>query len=410
MSVTRQCPTGNGTSLVSFPIALEGVTPTVDIYNSIINPLQFDIKWGSSEVLPDFSLATVNTGEVYHPTINTTSLTYLGNNYVLQSIQFTQPTHQGWLALVNTMGLVSNNKEDIILTFMTDNQAGGENNKPPQFIILVSPIIRIGTAIRSSAFLNSLANQVSAPVGPDSLFPNITGNQFAYYTTCSTGLNTDTDFNNSLVVVNVQGLLVWDYIMTSILRLYNKISTTATFPVYVTPAYGLFENAATKITSLNDFKNLVSVTIQYTSSSAPRVPPVQNVATDAYKCVPLNPETDVSGGAIKVDTSTGDVLSSTLYDRKATIDEYNTKGVSSIPYNIFEQYTRIFLIIMITVIGIWLIIYSVLSLTVGPESTGGGASRIKMAFTNLLKVPIYVVVAFFCTFIGIMVGIFVKPT
>lgn len=410
MPVTRQCPTGNGSSLVSFPIALEGITPTVDLYNSIKNPLNFDITWGSSAVLPEFSLASVNFAEVYHPSFNTTSLSYLGNNYVLQSIQFTQPTHKSWLALVNTMASPLNNKEDVILTFMTDDQPGGQSNKAPQFIILVSPIIRIGSAIRSSAFLNSLANQVATPIGPDSLFPNVAGNQFAYYTTCSIGLNTDTDFNNSLVVVNVQGLLVWDYIMITILKLYNKTPTTAAFPVYVPPAYGLFEVAATPITTLVDFKNLVSVTIQYTSTAAPRLPPVQQVATDSYKCVPLNPDTDVSGGAIKVDASTGDVLSNTLSDRQATINAYNTTGVSSIPYNVFEQYTRIFLIVMISVIGVWLVIYSVLSLTVGPESTGGGASRIKMAFTGLLKVPIYVVVAFFCTFIGIMVGIFVKPT
>lgn len=439
MNVTRQCPTGDGTSLVSFPIGIEGVNPSISTYNSIINPLNLEFTWGSSSVLPEFSLESISFANVYHPSFPTTSLSYKENNYVLQSVQFTNPTHQAWLALTTTMATPLNNKEDVILTFMTENIPGESARKNPQFIILVSPIIRIDNAIRSSAFLNSLANQVAGPVGPDSLFPNTPGSQFAYYTTCSAGINTNIDFNNSLVVINVQGLLVWDQIMLNILTLYNKTSTDAGFPVFIPPVYGLFSEIPTILKDMSSFMRVVAVSIQYTTSapsstsstsapSAPSAPsstsapsplsstsaqtstyPVKDYSTDAYKCVPLNPATDVSGGAIKIDSTNGQILSNTLTDRKTAIDAYNTTGVSSIPYNVFEKYTRIFLIVMISIIGFWLLIYSVLSLAVGPEATGGGASKIKMAFTNLLKVPFYIVIAFFCTFAGLMLGIYFKP-
>jgi hypothetical protein len=72
-----------------------------------------------------------------------------------------------------------------------------------------------------------------------------------------------------------------------------------------------------------------------------------------------------------------------------------------------KQNTQIFLIIVFTIVGVFILIYTVLSLTVGEASVGSTGSRLKMALAEMLKVPIYVVVAALCTFIGLIVGIFV---
>uniref|UniRef100_A0A6C0JUT3 Uncharacterized protein n=1 Tax=viral metagenome TaxID=1070528 RepID=A0A6C0JUT3_9ZZZZ len=383
--------------LKSFPIDINGFSPSHQTYNSLVEPLNLSIDWGAGTDIPEFSQsASVQSGELYHSSFDSTKLAYSSSTYTLMSVQITRPTHIKWLALTSSEAINNNNQEDIILTFINTV------NALPTFIILVNPVIRIARPIVSSAFLTAFANQTTNnAIGPDSLFPNNVKDQFAYYTTCGTIPTLGT--LNALVVVNVQGLLVWDGIMESIKSIYSTQRNTQ-FPAYINPFYNLFLAPPTVISDIASFSSKILVSNGY-ASSVQTAPSIQKVVTDSYKCVTMNPETDISGGALYIDSSTGTPMTSALAKRQLEKDNYNSSYTAAIPYTILQNYTKTFLIIVFSVVFVFIILYAILSLTVGESEMGSGASRLKLVFANILKVPVYVVIAFFCTFIGLFVGI-----
>lgn len=405
--MTSQCP---AQSLQSFPVNLEGFTPTYERYETLIEPISLSLTWGQDTTPPEFSqMANINSGELYHLSFNNTRLLYDNMNYALVSVQLTAPTHKSWLALTTPDAIVENNVEDIILTFTCESIEGSSITKTPQYIILVSPIIRTPNPRINPSFLESLANQTSVNVSPGSLFPNEQNHQYARYITCARGITSQSDFQNVMVIVNVQGLLVFDQVMKTIEDNYKK-QKTGSYSSYIPIYYNLFSSTSATIQNM-DFNTFVKVSRGYSTS-------VQTLAsskivtetTDAYKCVPINPETQIDGAGLKVNSSTGEVLTTELANRKAQIDAYNSTKVSSIPYTILENYTRIFIVIAISITAIFIIVYTVLTVTVGPEATGvGGHTMLQKISTNILKVPVYVIIAFFCTFVGLMVGAFISP-
>jgi hypothetical protein len=394
-----QCPQ---TSIQSFPVDL-GFTPTYEIYDSLIQPLNLDFTWGSGTDIPVFSpTASVQSGELYHSSFDSTRVEYNGISYVLISTQLSKPSHSKWLSLKSSEAINSNNQEDIILTFICEPLPGSTVNKPPQFIILVSPIIRINRPIVSSPFLTAFANGTASNVTPETLFPNSTKDQLAYYTSCAKGFTPTTDFQNVLVVVNVQGLLVWNNIMESIKSAYTTYRSSS-YPKYVS-VFDIFSNTPTTITDQVKFKSLVKVTKGYASSVQSESPVIETV-TNSYKCVTLNPDTDISGGSIYIDRESGTILSDTLAKRQLEKDNYNSTQTAKIPYEILRSYTSNFLIFAFSIVLIFIFIYAILSVTLGESDMGSGASTLKLALANLLKVPVYVIIAFFCTFIGVFVGV-----
>jgi hypothetical protein len=403
-----QCPE---LSLKSFPVNIQGFTPDKTFYDTIKEPLTLKFTWKYTNEVPHFSTsANVNSGQISHSSIDNTTLLYENRNYSLVSLQLTVPTHNKWLALTATDATTVNNLEDVILTF-TCESIPGDTAKPPQYIILVNPIIRTTNPRVSSSFLTSLATQqnLNGNIGVDSLFPNNNSNQYAYYTTCAQGITSGSDYQNVLVVVNVQGLLVWADYMDNIKSIYTAQKTNS-YPLYDPIYYGLFSSTIYTFRDRIDMSNRVKVSYGYGSSSyVPSIPVEQETVTDAYKCVPLNPETQINGSALKVDSSTGTLLSNVLAERQTTVNEYNTKGIANIPFTTLEKVWWIFLIVITSVIFIYIIGYTILAATIGPKATGPEAHGLwHRMLQNIIKTPIYVVVAFFSIFIGMMIGVAVK--
>jgi hypothetical protein len=387
--------------LTSFPIALDASMRPRSSYNGLTNTqVGLSITWGSGSDIPEFSQsASVQSGELSHSSFSRTSLKYNSNNYQLFSVQLTSPTHSSWLALKDSDVTTGNNLEDVILTFVSTE------GRSPFFIILVNPIIRVPVPVQSSAFLTAFTTQNNSDVGPDSLYPNDRTKQFVYYNTCGQDIGNSNNIQ-VLVVVNVQGLLVWQNIMENILSIY-RVERFTSFPSYVPPFYNLFVGSPTA--PLTTFVGYgVSLGLGYASSvQTPNIS--REVLTDSYKCVPFNPERDVSGGALYIDSLSGTPLSNTLAKRQQEINNYNSTYTATIPYNILKKYTNIFLIIVFSILFVFIIIYGVLSFTVGATQVGSGASQLNLILTGILKTPIYVVIAFFCTFVGLFIGITLSP-
>ena len=62
---------------------------------------------------------------------------------------------------------------------------------------------------------------------------------------------------------------------------------------------------------------------------------------------------------------------------------------------------------MFTFVGLFILVSLVLFFTTPESHTGSWGPRAKMALAEFLKMPVYVVIAFICTFVGLIVGIFV---
>ena len=104
--MTSQCPTQ---SLQSYPVDLQGFKPTYEMYESLIEPISLSFTWGNDSAIPEFSSsADINSGEISHPSIYTTRLTYANTNYILDTVQLTTASHTNWLALNDSEALAVN--------------------------------------------------------------------------------------------------------------------------------------------------------------------------------------------------------------------------------------------------------------------------------------------------------------
>jgi hypothetical protein len=395
------CPS---TAIKSFPVTLAStlqISPV--LYNTVKSPINLSFEWASGTDIPTFSdTVSLNSGELYHSSISPTKLIYNNATYSLLSVQLTSAAHSSWLALTTSEATIIDNTEDVVLTFLHEPEIGNNVNKAPMMVILVSPIVRINRIFPSSTFLSGLANSTAQTVSCNSLFPNISNNQYAYYTTCAKSLSPGNDFQNALVVINVQGLLVSNNIMTKILEKYQSPE----LPPYISSnLLSNFVFESSQPLSTTNFTSKVKVSLGYGNTGATTDSSMLTTPIDNYKCVPLNPETDIDNGALTVDTRNGTILKNSLGIRQAEIDSYNASYTATVPYDILKQYTTYFIIIVFSITFGVIIIYAIISLIGGESEAGTGATRIKMAIAGLLKVPIYVVIAFFCTFIGLFVGI-----
>lgn len=402
--MSQTCPTG---SIVSFPVGLN-FNATYEAYNSLIEPqLNLAFNWGSGTDIPEFS--SMGSGELYHSSFDSTRVTYNNKSYILVAVQITRALHTSWLALTNKDVITSNNQEDVIMTFIHE-PIDGDITKDPQYIILVSPIVRTSLPFVSSAFLSAFANQTREAIGPETLFPNNPREQYAYYKSCAKGITAASQFQNVLVLIKVQGLLVWNSIMDSISSNFSTTRSTGGYGGYKGIFINLFNETPSRLVdtasamSTTSFRRVVKVSKGYTTSTL-RPPTVIQSSTDNYKCVPFNPQTDMSGGAIYVDPSDGTLLSNKISERDAAINTYNSSYTPTIPYDTLKKYTKNFMIITFSVVFVLIIIYVILSLTKPESEVGSAGSRLKMLISNVWNVPIYVVIAFICTFIGLFIGL-----
>jgi hypothetical protein len=201
--------------------------------------------------------------------------------------------------------------------------------------------------------------------------------------------------------------------MDNIRKLYSG-DAKKDMPPYVAPYYNMFLETASIISNSGgstgpSFSSVVQVSNGYASSLQTAPPPTQQISTDAYKCVPFDPDKDISGGSIVLDSTTGVPLTREQASRKAEIDNYNSIQASTIPYRTIEYYSRIFIITIFSIIGFIILFYIIATLTVGTSETGTMGSKFKLLMLDLLKTPIYIIVAFVCTFAGLTLGLVLRP-
>jgi hypothetical protein len=294
MSINK-CPLGN---LQSFPVKAGFTVTDTTFTKAKEKPMNIQFNWGTRTTAPNFSYA--NSG-IFDHTQNDylTTLMYNGVLYTLASGQLTKPSHNNWLRPETLEVGKLDNVEDIMLTFQRDMYTP-ISSTDPAIIILVNPILRNRSQNGNPLYLANFGNQVASPVTLESVFPWITSNSYAYYTTCVNGLTSRDPYKNILVLLNLSGMMVSTELMTKIKDMYNKFSE-GDYPEYVPPGnFRTQSNPNDTIKSVREGFQTATQTSPVSSDSD------TNGSSQGYKveqCFRFDPEMVRADGTIVLDAA-----------------------------------------------------------------------------------------------------------
>jgi len=300
-------------AVTSFPLAVDRA-PTQFDYDAVDEPITMNFQWATRSISPSFmpGTAMIDEGSGSGAT-NISTLNFNNTKYNIFSVQIAAATHNRWLIPTTSQ---SQNTEDMIITFYNPNTSIQYN-----YIIIVIPILRSGTASTDPSYLAALsANSPKGNYSLSSCLPQNKKSLFAYYATCINGYTQHKTPENVYVFIAVEGIPVSSNLMNSIA---NGIPPSNIFPPISLP---FLMNFATQISSLQvstEFSRYVLSTrhlLNYAGIKSLFKDLSINERTDptsAYQCVALDPDKDISGGTISFDLESGEILSNVLAERDA---------------------------------------------------------------------------------------------
>jgi hypothetical protein len=348
MSINK-CPPGN---LQSFPVRAGFDVTNKAFTNAKKKPLNIKFNWGTRTTAPNFSYAS--SGLIDHTQNDSlTTLMYNGVLYTLVSVQLTAPSHNTWLTPESLETTKIDNVEDIMITFQRDMYAP-PTEEDPYVIILVNPILRNRSQNGNPLYLTNMANQVASGVTLESIFPYVSMETYAYYTTCVNGLTAQDPYKNILVLLNVKGMSVSAELMIKIRDMYNKFSE-GDYPTYVPP--GNFNTYSNPKDYISNVREGFASSQAYLGGNEPNEAgssPIGPYKVD--KCVPIDIDTQVgSDGVITFDTSGGVTTVTDLSGIKIARDKIKAEWIGShtgkFKFTSIERYF-IYAVVGILILGI----------------------------------------------------------
>jgi hypothetical protein len=345
-------------SITSFP--LDTTAPvTVARYEEVDEPITMNFQWATRTIAPQFVPTT--TGKIDDGSssgsgvANITTLNFKGVTYMLNSVQIVKSTHNNWIIPTTLKG---SNMEDMIITFQN------ESSSFATYVMIVLPILRSGAA--QPSYIQGLSSSNPAP-GTYSLadcLPAKKDSLFAYYVTCLDGYSIRKRPDNAYVFVAVEGIAVAASLMQGI---SSKIGATPILP--------FLSRFADKISSIGngDFNQYILSTRTLLNPAGVRSVGGQAVntrtdATNAYKCVTLDPDRDVVNDTLQVDVDSGTLLSNVLAERAGIIsdtaptqqDRSKQKKIELMFESVFGALAAFILVVLVG--------YSVYTYTNGPAT------------------------------------------
>lgn len=317
--------------VTSFPLTLT-VTPSIDLYSSVEEPIAIDFQWASRTTSPQFvsgssTIDEAGTGNGGSGASNITTMRFNNITYNIFSVQIssgpvtTTPisgstltssgSHNSWILPIT---MKSKNNEDLIITFYNPSASA-----PYNYVLVVIPIIRTGTASTDPLYLTALSSaQTRGTFSLASCMPAPTA-LFAYYSTCLDGYTQHKTPENANVFVAVQGISVSDNLMR---RIAGKAGASVNFPAVSLPFITRFARRINSVDNTN-FNQYVLTTRHLLNFAN-----IKNIYKDlsinsredpssAYQCVPLDPDRDVVDGKLKIDLTSGKLLNDVLAERDA---------------------------------------------------------------------------------------------
>jgi hypothetical protein len=358
----------------------------------------------------DFQWSTQTTGALFrdsasgilNPEPIPSQIRYLSRTYTLDAIQFTAPIHSSWVIPATAQAKV---QEEIVMTFRTADKIVDQT---PNTLILTVPILRDDTAAVEPPFLLGIANpnDLKGNVSPKDLIPTWQNNLYAYYSICAQGMASGDTPQYIEVLVFTRGLPVKSATMTAIMSMMNSAQVAAKFGPYEPPGFILNTATGEAISETNfparvkhAYNLMEPLALQPAASAI-----MKEVPTDAFKCVPLNPETDIANGKIIIDTVTGETLADVNAAREAT----KVAATSKLNLTAFADILKNWLSYVLAGAFILLLFFILLSGSgeIGvPGEEAGAMTRLWILLSGSTGIIVFGIVA---GFVGFAVGFFLK--
>jgi hypothetical protein len=360
-SPSAECPAESNT----FPLQL-GFAPTENVYEQVLDDLFIDIQYGQSANPPEIAAGSISVGE-----INETTLLYKAQQlkYTLDSIQIINASHSTWL-LKNG----DQNKKDILLYFKRgDGITGG-----PKYIAFVIPILSSTTYTNQNKLLQSLTNKsLQGPFLIRDCFPE-KNTLFLRYSSC---LQTTAGGQNTMdVFVSSIGLPLKEEIANALVP--KSITAPEGTLLDGTPSV-TEDNFPLKITSSRDVVEVAKSTSFKTSSQVIRAD-----STSAYKCLPFDPDGEVTDGKIRVDLDSGLIVNAEgqaltdVLEARAKVREEDKGRLEAIAPGNWEKGITITLAVIFCIIAIGLFVALAYTFIKGGGSVATGAAAAAAAPAN----------------------------
>lgn len=333
------CPS---TGIRDFPIQ-NNVKVNDDLILAVKESYLVSVQWAQRSDAPKIlNGGFFDEGAQHSAATNQSTLRLQGNSYTLQSVQLCKAQHTGFVRDAEKP-LV---QAELILCF-SGNGSGAE-----KYVFFCIPILNKPTT-SPNVYLTA-ANNGRLPGGPisvGSIMPSKQG--FLCYSTCLNQIQSGKSVaTQARVFVFYEGLFFGIGARDIGLQL----------PDNITP-----KTMAVPFTLQNDvdFKNFLRSSDLKTGKGDSALNQ-RTDATSAYKCTPLNPDTQIKDGKIVIDTQKGELLSQVLEDRTKDLSaEEPTAGLT--PGDIQKVIAIAF------GIGFGLLILSLLAYFVSIYSTGEGS-------------------------------------
>jgi len=333
------CPS---TGIRDFPIQ-NNVKVDAALLLAVQESYLISVQWAQRSDAPKIGAGGfMDEGAQHSAATNQSTLRLQGNSYVLQSVQLCKPQHTGFVRDVEKP-LV---QAELVLCF-SGNGGGAE-----KYVFFCIPILNKPTT-SPNVYLTATTNGrlPGGPISVGSIMPNNQG--FLCYSTCLNQVQSGKSVaTQARVFVFYEGVFFNTGANTTGLQLPDNITPTT---------------MAVPFTLQNDidFKNFLRSSDLKTGKGDAALNR-RTDATSAYKCTPLNPDTQIKDGKIIVDTQKGELLSQVLQERTTDLAAEAPQGGLT-PGDIQKVIAIAF------GIGFGLLILSLLAYFVSIYSTGEGS-------------------------------------
>jgi hypothetical protein len=314
----NKCPAGANTS---FPIVL-GTTPSEELYNEVLDALTIEFQWATRTTPPAFTedpstAGYLDEGDYKAEGSNVSTLKFLNVTYTLQSVQIVNATHSSWILPTDNR---ANNKADLIVTFET-------NLISYKYLVFVIPIVvdavDEGAPVSSPLYLQGIMEPSTAgSFSVQQAFPLDPKSMFAYYSTCLKGYTDQQIPDNIYVFVSISGIKITPELYDALKEKRGITGNTAPMPRYLPPFENALDARPRNIGSAVDFKTFVVTTTEllnfqrFNQTVRSLSQGIREDGTDAYKCIPLDPDRDVRDGKLQVNVDTGELLTNVMQKRE----------------------------------------------------------------------------------------------
>lgn len=384
------------TGMKDFPIEVS--IPVSETLYKTVEDLNFplEVQWAPKATAPSFlySGQVANLGFTDFGLNTASSLRLKGNSFSHLSTQLCQSLHRGFLPFSDAKDCSG----ELIMSFRSTSTLG------ESYVFVCVPLLARSTA-NPSLFLTALDKQTlpNRPLQFTDYLPQRGLDYISYVTCCAQVKAKKTESVSIRVIVFVKGIEVAPNSLNSLASKTNKPplqgSNIRFSPVFLPDGIVPLTGSAPYIISTEgDFKAKL-LYARYLPSAIPSSKVERIDSTSSYKCVPLDPERNIKDNKIKIDTTSGELLTDVVKERKQTeAPEDPLFTPAKIQFIAFVSLAFIATLFILAVLG------TIIVMLITDDSD----TTVQSIIGEVRKWPATMLLSFMSVIIGLIIGIYIK--